>query len=252
MTTWRGTSRCDKPIFVNSTNKTPGGIAVGCLRTADFDDATLQKMALRCVKSLRRPGQSEERHSSYLGGRAVLARLLEKASVEGWVEPNPRFGYLQLSDSTGRDFTDRYVNVSHSSGFVAGVLAPTPVGIDVEAITRDASRVAERVSEPDEWKELPERVAVVGGVVPGSLAMWCAKEAVSKALGLGVVFGMKAFKIRFSSGNPALVELAVKGPLSLISPAVWLEIRAGHLFAICTEADHLAERISWNDESEVD
>lgn len=239
-------------MLVNWTKKTPSGISVGCLLTANFDDAKLKKQALQCVKVLRTPGLSQERYSSYLGGRAVLAELMAKAGVQGWVEPNPRYGYLRLSDSSGRDFLDHFVNVSHSSGFVAGVLAGRPVGIDVESVTRDASKVARRVSESDEWNALPDRISVVGGVVPGALAMWCAKESVSKALGLGVVFGMTAFRIDFSVGNPARVELAMEGPLHVKDPAVWLEIRAGYLFAICTEAAQLAEGISWYDGSKVD
>lgn len=204
------------------------------------------------MKALRKPGQSVERFSSYLGGRAVLSDLLSKAGVEAWVAPNPRYGYLQLSDSAGRELTDHFVNVSHTSGFVAGVLAAQPVGIDVEAVTRDASKVAARVSEPEEWEALPNQVSVVGGVVPGSLALWCAKESVSKALGLGVVFGMREFRIDFSVGNPARVKLAVEGPLTVKDPVVWLEIKYGHLFAICTEAAQIAEGITWYDEFQVD
>lgn len=232
---------------MNSTPKTGGGVWVTRLLTQHFDDAALKKGALRCVKALREPGQSHERYASYLGGRTALANLLDRAKVDAWVEPNPTYGYLQLIDATGQPIRSHFVNVSHTSGFVAAALATSPIGIDVEVLTRDASRVAERVSQLAEWKALPVRVSVAGGEVPGSLAMWCAKEAVSKALGLGVVFGMKAFRIDFSSGNPATVHLEIQGPLTVNNPAVWLEMRSGYLFALCAEAPLFEEGIHWQE-----
>lgn len=65
----------------------------------------------------------------------------------------------------------RRISFSHTSGFVAMALDRKPVGVDVEVLSRDVSRVADRVFTGEER------------AVADDVTLWCAKEAVYKACG---------------------------------------------------------------------
>jgi phosphopantetheine--protein transferase-like protein len=77
------------------------------------------------------------------------------------------------------------IAIAHTSQFVIGLAAANArVGVDVESVGRDLSQeFTDGVFMPDEL-ELAARAA--GGTSQAILRFWCAKEAVSKALGTGI------------------------------------------------------------------
>ena len=77
------------------------------------------------------------------------------------------------------------VSISHTRGLVLAVVAPVPVGIDVESSQRDVSRLARVVLAS-------ERVMVQE---IGLLAALVAKEAASKSLGQGLHEGVRRWPI---------------------------------------------------------
>ena len=73
-----------------------------------------------------------------------------------------------------------YWSLSHKSDYVAGVVGPDPVGIDLEEIRTFSEGVRRKIADEAEWalsKEDPQR---------RFFRFWTAKEAVLKAAGTGL------------------------------------------------------------------
>ncbi|MGD9210136.1 MAG: 4'-phosphopantetheinyl transferase superfamily protein [Desulfobacteraceae bacterium] len=74
-----------------------------------------------------------------------------------------------------------YWSLSHKSQFTAGVVAPYPVGIDIEIIRPCSESLKKRVASKTEWKlasNLNQDLTF--------FRFWTAKEAVLKAVGVGM------------------------------------------------------------------
>jgi 4'-phosphopantetheinyl transferase len=73
-----------------------------------------------------------------------------------------------------------YWSLSHTVNFVAAVVAPYSVGVDIERISPFTPAVRARVAGPEEWD--------LADAVDESLfcRYWTAKEAVLKAVGIGI------------------------------------------------------------------
>ncbi len=77
-------------------------------------------------------------------------------------------------------FQGTYWSVSHKSGYVAGIAAPFPIGIDVEQIRPINPRLFSKIATEQEWN--------LGRKTPEDLFFryWTAKEAVLKTAGVGI------------------------------------------------------------------
>jgi 4'-phosphopantetheinyl transferase len=74
-----------------------------------------------------------------------------------------------------------YWSLSHKSRFVAAVVAPYPIGIDIERLQPSSKALRNRIASTKEWQLEPE-------IDPDLLffRFWTAKEAVLKAVGVGM------------------------------------------------------------------
>jgi phosphopantetheinyl transferase len=77
------------------------------------------------------------------------------------------------------------VSLAHTENGAVAIAATVPVGIDLEPIDRDARAILPSFATVEE-RELMDAVATdyFGETAPTRL--WCAKEAVAKALGTGL------------------------------------------------------------------
>ncbi len=86
-------------------------------------------------------------------------------------------------DETGvpRPFGRIFWSISHKPGLVGGVVARTPVGIDIETMRPVSGRLFERVVAPEEmeWFDEPDRDLIF-------FRTFTAKEAVLKRFGRGI------------------------------------------------------------------
>jgi len=206
------------------------------LSFAAISDAQLRARAAMAVPPdlLERPGRSDERRRAYWAGRAAAAVLLSDGAL---IRPDPQWGYLRVY--TGKVEDKRHVNISHTSGMAAAVLGMSPVGIDIESMGRDASRVIRRAASATERQRMPKSLWIDGKEIRAEVAVWSAKEAVSKALGLGIKFGLQHFVIDLSSDPPFCVSSDISGPLHVKEPAVLLLQKNDHIIAICAERESL-------------
>jgi 4'-phosphopantetheinyl transferase len=174
----------------------------------------------------------QDRHS-FTAAHGVLRLLLgamlgEPAQALGFSHNNygkPR----QLEPANGIEF-----NMSHSGGIVLiGFARRIPIGIDVEAMRPVAERAAivRRYFHPGEAADFarvsPEEADAA------FFRCWSRKEAVVKALGLGMSLDLHRYRVTCIPGAPPEV-LALEGEAN--PPESWtlldLEPGSGHVGAV--------------------
>ncbi|MDM8517110.1 4'-phosphopantetheinyl transferase superfamily protein [Desulfobacterales bacterium HSG16] len=101
---------------------------------------------------------------------------------------------IQINDLKKNDkgapipFDGLYWSLTHKPEYVAGVLSPIPIGIDIEKIRSVADRMLDKIADPTEWN-LSD-----GDRLTNFFRYWTAKEAVLKATGIGLS-GLSSCKI---------------------------------------------------------
>ncbi len=93
-----------------------------------------------------------------------------------------------LKDEKGAPlpFHGNYWSVTHKSQYVAGVVGPRKIGIDLEKIRSVSEGLFEKTAHDSEWN-----LAVNPRCLTLFFRVWTAKEAVLKATGVGIAALMK-------------------------------------------------------------
>lgn len=112
------------------------------------------------------------------------------------------------------DCPDLHVNVSHTRRTVVVATAPVgPVGVDIEqpsATTVHPERLAQRLfasDEVDALRELPEE-----RLTDWFTSVWTIKEAVAKALGIGIIPALSQVVVETGDGRLKLAAVGVGPP----------------------------------------
>jgi 4'-phosphopantetheinyl transferase EntD len=180
-------------------------------------------------RGLRTPAP---RRLEWLLGRMVAKDALRSFLAERYDLRLPPADVEILPDENGRPVPGGawtrqvsrlpILSLSHSSGVAVAVVgdgdSATGVGIDLEhagRLTDGAEDLAFTSAEQ----------ALLGAVADGRqeswpLRLWCAKEAVAKALGLGLVGGPRALVAERLDPASGAVHLRLSGEMSLRFPAV--------------------------------
>jgi 4'-phosphopantetheinyl transferase EntD len=182
---------------------------------------------------------SFERRLSYFSGRAALGLALKSANILARVAPDPFFGYLRATDLHNQSLPTVFVNISHTQSLAVAAVSLHPVGIDVERVNRNADFALQRVAAEGEKKFLGRNINALAGTVPAGIALWSAKEAFSKAIGLGLKFGLARFEIDLEGNVPFRARTAEVGPLTVAEPAITIQSFNGFLISVCTETSLL-------------
>jgi 4'-phosphopantetheinyl transferase len=106
-------------------------------------------------------------------------RALERSAVRSGILP----GEL-LKDENGMPlpFDGTFWSITHKTQYVGGVVAPTPIGLDIERI-RDFSRgLFRKTATEQEWA----LTNTEGKSLLTFFRFWTSKEAVLKATGIGI------------------------------------------------------------------
>jgi phosphopantetheinyl transferase len=193
----------------------------------DLKQPALQLVAARVMlspaeledfKALRKP---DDKKAQWLFGRAAAkdaVRILQRkrhgerpfmADVEIF---NDEFG-RPTARPRGRERPKDYphVSIAHTAGHVAALAATTPyVGIDIErvvprepgfeeiAFDEAERRLLDGFENRDQW----------------IARFWCAKEAVGKALGRGLLGGPRGLIVSGADAESGLVEVTLGAPLT--------------------------------------
>jgi 4'-phosphopantetheinyl transferase len=112
-----------------------------------------------------------------------LSRHARRALAKSAAKSGIRTGEL-LKDENGMPlpFDGTYWSLTHKKQYVAGVVAPTPIGIDIERIRDISGGLFRKTAVDQEW--------ALAGTAKKSLLtffrFWTSKEAVLKATGIGI------------------------------------------------------------------
>ncbi|MBR1001967.1 MULTISPECIES: 4'-phosphopantetheinyl transferase superfamily protein [Bradyrhizobium] len=166
--------------------------------------------------------------------RLILARYLGRRPREISYRMNAR-GKPELGDGAGL----LHFNLSHTDDLALVALADREIGIDIEALRpfEDAMDLAGRFFCEQEAAEV--RRAAPAERAEIFLRLWTRKEAVLKALGLGIGDGLD--QVRVPTGNLQGAKTALRGsePVHLRD----ISLASPHLAAIASLAP--IERIEW-------
>ncbi len=101
------------------------------------------------------------------------------------------------------------IAIAHTAQFVVAVVAANAhVGVDVESVQRDLSEeFAAGVFTPEEM----DLAAEAADASQALIKFWCAKEAVSKALGTGIRYSPKEMRVADFMADTGAVEVRLEG-----------------------------------------
>ena len=112
-----------------------------------------------------------------------LSRHARRALTKSATKSGIRTAEL-IKDENGMPlpFDGTYWSLTHKKQYVAGVVAPTPIGIDIERIRDISGGLFRKTATDSEW-------ALAGAAEKSLLTFfrfWTSKEAVLKATGIGI------------------------------------------------------------------
>ena len=164
------------------------------------------------------PG-STARRTEWLFGRVAakeaVRRYLKDYYQARWSDADIRI----WADGSGKPHAlgawNDYLNtkldiaIAHTAQFVVAVVAANArVGVDVESVQRDLSEeFTAGVFTPDEL----ELAADAADASRSLIRFWCAKEAVSKALGTGIRYSPREMRVANFMADTGTVEVRLEG-----------------------------------------
>ena len=164
------------------------------------------------------PG-STARRTEWLFGRVAakeaVRRYLKDYYQARWSDADIRI----WADGSGKPHAlgawNDYLNtkldiaIAHTAQFVVAVVAANArVGVDVESVQRDLSEeFTAGVFTPDEL----ELAADAADASRSLIRFWCAKEAVSKALGTGIRYSPREMRVANFMADTGTVEIRLEG-----------------------------------------
>jgi phosphopantetheinyl transferase (holo-ACP synthase) len=214
-------------------------------------------------EDFRRLHLPEDRRIEWLGGRAVAKEAIRDLLRVNYAL-NLRLADIEIfADDAGRPLVVGAwqgavaelpsVSLAHTRGCAvalaglappkAGASASPLLGIDIELIRPTEPGFAE-VAFADVELELLARLS--DPAEAWSLRAWCAKEAVAKALGLGLVDGPKSVTVVAADAGRELLAVALNGQLAhtfpdlAAAPLLVYTDRDGDLIVAATQCERLA------------
>lgn len=117
----------------------------------------------------------------------LLVKLLRDECGDGVLKNLPEFSYNEHEKPFLKNYPKWFFSISHCQSAVAVALSDSPVGIDIEDITRYKENVANYVSNDSELKNIKENEHPEEAFIQ----LWTQKEAVFKYNGTGITDDIK-------------------------------------------------------------
>ncbi len=145
---------------------------------------------------------NKERHKHFIAGRALLRHCLSAATANT-VQPAE---WQFVTGAHGKPavksgLPQLHFSISHADGLIAVAISPVgQLGIDLELVTgvRDSSPTLDQLTDREQaWLHQHGEA----GRWPAFLQLWTAKEAVSKATGLGCGLNFHDIEIDVPAGR---------------------------------------------------
>ena len=180
-----------------------GAVSLGALERADF--AGMKGSAARRIEWLFGRIAAKEAVRRYLKDR----RQARWSFADVQILPDAN-GKPQAMGAWSDNMSEHLdIAIAHTSQFAVAVAAANRrVGVDVESVSRNLSaEFAAGVFAPDEM----ELAAASAESSRAMLRFWCAKEAVSKALGTGIRYPPREIRVAGYDSATGAAEVALEG-----------------------------------------
>ncbi len=185
----------------------------------DADLALLDEAELLRLSRMRSPSKAGEFVGSRAAVRRILSELLGTAPelISLGRRPCPGCGDLGHGPPmVSHPHSQLWISLSHTSGFGAFAVADTPVGVDVERLRRapvdDLAPVALSPAEAAHVRTLPDGLERERAF----LSCWTRKEAVLKAVGVGLATELTVLEAHPEFLGSATIRFGVTN-----TPRVW-------------------------------
>ena len=193
----------------------------------DVGDARLEELSRLLAADERR--RAVEFRLEAARRRFVIARTALRTVLGGYLGVSPttvaldfdRNGKPRLGDPASN--VDLRFNVAHSGNLALVVVTRfCEVGVDVEQLrsVRYAGQIARRYFHPTELQAIVSAAAAERDAT--FLRCWTAKEAVLKAVGVGIVSSLLGFRVPFDGYGDAGVRVPAS-PYGGVETRCWLE-----------------------------
>ncbi|CDN31993.1 Siderophore (Surfactin) biosynthesis regulatory protein [Mucinivorans hirudinis] len=118
--------------------------------------------------------------------------------------------YIDTLANGAPQIPNGYISISHTQNWVAVITSDCPVGIDIEELARDCSRVVRKYTDDGE-------LAVVAPAFPANppLLVWCVKEALYKYASREGAEFLNDFRIKSMSPDNRVVATALGSTVEL-------------------------------------
>ncbi|MBF0502702.1 MAG: SDR family NAD(P)-dependent oxidoreductase, partial [Candidatus Riflebacteria bacterium] len=165
-------------------------------------DLLLSSAEHEIFAALHMPKRRQEWLAGRIAGKLLIRELLLERvgtdvpltafSIVGGAGKRPQIEAGQgLASALQASISQMHVSIAHGGGIAMVAIGEMPIGIDVEERRAIDEETASEFMRPEELVE--GRPGKNAGVAPGDrVALWTAKEAVSKTVGMG--FGIADFK----------------------------------------------------------
>jgi phosphopantetheinyl transferase len=170
-----------------------------------------------------------------VGCRALLKLMLEANGNESHIfslVTNPEYGFHTLVAEGVKPCS---VSFAHSETLGCCAIGCKPIGVDIERRDRVAEGVMQRVCTDRELGFANQTKTIGGHEVRNALLLWTAKEAASKAMGLGFRGGFRNIEIDLMSEPLVRVLSKVEGPIATSGLVVSFQVYQDYLLAVCHE-----------------
>ncbi len=159
------------------------------------------------------------RRLEWLLGRTTAKEAVRRLLVQHYNLYEPSADIAIWKDSLGKPHpigawknqvsTPIDLTIAHTAGLILGATSANGhIGLDVESVSRDLTEDFLRGVFTLEEQELASKS---GDGPTAVLRFWCAKEAISKALGTGIRFAPTDLRIRTSDPATGMLEMELRG-----------------------------------------
>ncbi|NBT57782.1 4'-phosphopantetheinyl transferase superfamily protein [bacterium] len=192
----------------------------------DFSHWSLER--LESEAGLQSKGAQLKRERAHLAGRLALHQLLKNQGLPQEITSNQAYGFLELQNCFG--------SIAHTEEICVAALSSFPVGIDLEHSQREVKPALNKIASDQEIKNLEYfQSELKTQIKDRGLFLWTAKEAFSKAVGLGLRKGIKDLEVLLIGAPPFRGEISCQTPLALENPAISFHLIDQYLVSVCFE-----------------
>jgi phosphopantetheinyl transferase len=192
----------------------------------DFSKWSLEK--LEAASGQKAEASHLQAQRTFLAGRIALRHLLQTQNLSLEIVPNRKLGFLELENSFG--------SIAHTDEVSVSVISSFPVGIDIENCQRKVGHVLPKIASQEEIKRIDSfQNEIQTQVEDKGLFLWTAKEAFSKASGIGLREGIQDLKVHLTGTEPYRGESSLHTPFKLTTPTLSFHLVGNYLVSICFE-----------------